>query len=127
MAHAANRRYIKKRTTRLALGAGCGSAVALLLSYFAFRLHFKLATADLIELLVVLLVALRFGFWQGTSSSLVAVANPRGVLPNWQAPSRRTCIRSVIVDGLENRQRTIGSAWSSNGSALESRLGSCPI
>src|ERR1700691_246289 len=57
---------------------------------------------------------------EATSSSLVAVANPRGVLPNWQAPSLRTCIRSVIVDGLENRQRTIGSAWSSNGSALES-------
>jgi two-component system, OmpR family, sensor histidine kinase KdpD len=74
MAHAANLRSRTKRTTRLALGAGWGSAVALLLSYFAFRLHFKLATADLIELLVVLLVALRFGFWEATSSSLVAVA-----------------------------------------------------
>ncbi len=74
MAHAANRRNGRKRTTRLALGAGCGSAVALLLNYFAFRLHFKLATADLIDLLVVLLVALRFGFWEATSSSLVAVA-----------------------------------------------------
>jgi hypothetical protein len=28
----------------------------------------------------------------------------------------------VIVDGLKSRQRTIGSAWSSDGSALESRL-----
>ena len=45
-----------------------------------------------------------------TSRSLGHCANPRGGLPNWQAPSRRTCIRSVIVDGLENRQRTIGSA-----------------
>ena len=28
---------------------------------------------------------------------------------------------------LESRPRTIGSDWSSDGSALESRLGSCPI
>jgi hypothetical protein len=34
---------------------------------------------------------------------------------------------SAIVDGLESRQRTIGSAWSSDETALESRLGSCPI
>jgi hypothetical protein len=39
------------------------------------------------------------------------------VLPNWQAPSH--C--------LERGQRTIGFAWWSDGSALESRLGSWPI
>lgn len=32
-----------------------------------------------------------------------------------------------MVDGFESRQRTIGSAWSSDESALESRLRSCPI
>jgi len=34
------------------------------------------------------------------------------------APSNRTCIRSAILNGLESRQRTIGSPWSSDGSAL---------
>ncbi len=43
------------------------------------------------------------------------------------ATSNRTCVRSAIVDGLESRQRTIRFPWSSDGSALESRLGSCPI
>ena len=32
-----------------------------------------------------------------------------------------TRVRLAIVDGLQSRQRTIGSAWSSDGSAFESR------
>jgi hypothetical protein len=34
-------------------------------------------------------------------------------------------LRSAIVDGPESSQRTIGSVWSSDENALESRLGSC--
>jgi hypothetical protein len=60
-----------------------------------------------------------------SSDSTFACGN--GSAWNWRAPSHCTRVRSAIVDGLESRQRTIGSAWSSDGSALESRLGSCPI
>jgi two-component system sensor histidine kinase KdpD len=65
-----------KRKTMLRLVAGVvgGPAAALLISYCAFRLHFNLSTAGSIDLLVVVLTALRFGFWEATGSSLVAIA-----------------------------------------------------
>src|SRR5438034_8881868 len=61
-----------------------------------------------------------------TTNSSSNYADPRSVLPNWR-PRTAPVSESAIVDGLESRQRTIGSPWSSDGSALESRLGSCPI
>lgn len=62
-----------KRTLRLVVGAVTGPAAALLLSYCAFRLHFNLSTAGSIDLLVLVLTALRFGFWEATGSSLAAI------------------------------------------------------
>lgn len=56
------------------VGAAGGPAAALFLSYCAFRAHVNLATAGSIDLLVVVLTALRFGFWEATGSSLVAIA-----------------------------------------------------
>jgi two-component system sensor histidine kinase KdpD len=63
-----------KKTIRPALGVVAGSAVALLVSYCAFRLHFDLSTAGFIDLLTVVLTALKFGFWEATGLSFVAVA-----------------------------------------------------
>ena len=45
-----------------------------LVSYCAFRLHFNLPTAGFIDLLIVVLTALKFGFWEATGCSFVAVA-----------------------------------------------------
>lgn len=64
-----------ERMTRLLGGACAGTAAVLLLSYCGFRLHFNLSTADSIDLLIVVIVALKFGFWEATASSLVAVAS----------------------------------------------------
>jgi two-component system, OmpR family, sensor histidine kinase KdpD len=64
----------RKRTLRFVAGAVAGPAAALLLSYCAFRLHFNLATAGSIDLLVVVLTALQFGLWEATGSSVVAIA-----------------------------------------------------
>jgi two-component system, OmpR family, sensor histidine kinase KdpD len=61
-----------RRTIRLVRGIGAGSAVTLFVSYCAFRLHFNLSTAGSIDLLIVVLVALKVGFWEATGSSLVA-------------------------------------------------------
>lgn len=64
----------RKITLRLVVGAVAGPAAALFLSYCAFRLHFNLSTAGSIDLLVVVLTALRFGFWEATCSSLAGIA-----------------------------------------------------
>ena len=64
----------RKRTLRLVAGAVAGPSAALLLCYCAFRLHFNLSTAGSIDLLVVVLTALRFGFWEATGSSLAGIA-----------------------------------------------------
>ena len=64
----------KNRALRLAFGTGVGAAVALLTSYCAFRLHSNLPTAGFIDLLIVVLTALKFGFWEATGSSFFAVA-----------------------------------------------------
>ena len=64
----------RKRTFRFVAGAVAGPAAALLLSHCAFRLHFNLATVGSIDLLVVVLTALRFGLWEATGSSVVAIA-----------------------------------------------------
>jgi two-component system, OmpR family, sensor histidine kinase KdpD len=62
------------RAVRLTIKAGLGSAIALLASYCGFRLHFNLPTAGFIDLLIVVLTALKFGFWEATGCSFVAVA-----------------------------------------------------
>lgn len=64
----------RKSNLQLVLGAGYGSGAVLLLSYCAFRLHLSLSTAGSLDLLVVVLTALRIGFWEATSSSIVAFA-----------------------------------------------------
>lgn len=64
----------RKRTLRLVAGAVAGPSAALLLCYCAFRLHFNLSTAGSIDRLVVVLTALRFGFWEATGSSLAGIA-----------------------------------------------------
>jgi two-component system sensor histidine kinase KdpD len=55
-------------------GAAIGSAVALVGSFCAYRLHFNLSAAASIDILIVLFVTLRFGFWQATATSFAAVA-----------------------------------------------------
>ena len=65
---------LKKAVRRVVL-ALAGPMVALFLNYCVFRLHFNLSTAGSINLLVVVLTALRFGFWEATGSSFVAVAS----------------------------------------------------
>jgi len=56
------------------VGPVAGPAAALFLSYCGFRLHFNLSTAGSIDLLIVVLTALRFGFWEATGSSVAAIA-----------------------------------------------------
>jgi two-component system sensor histidine kinase KdpD len=63
-----------KRALRLVVGAVAGPWIALLAGYGAFRVHFNLSTAGFIELLVVVLIAVNFGFWEATSSSLAGIA-----------------------------------------------------
>ena len=68
------RTQITNRLFRLMIGIGSGSALALLVSYGAFRFHFNLPTAGFIALLIVVLTALKFGFWEATGCSFIAVA-----------------------------------------------------
>jgi two-component system, OmpR family, sensor histidine kinase KdpD len=82
------------RTIRLASGAGLGSAAVLLVSYCSFRFHFNLPTAGFVDLLIVVVTALNFGFFEATGSSLVAVA----CLDYFFAPP----IHSFHVDDPEN-------------------------
>jgi hypothetical protein len=53
-------------------GTAIGSAVVLLMSFCAYRLHFNLAGAASLEIVIVLFITLRFGFWQATATSLAA-------------------------------------------------------
>jgi two-component system, OmpR family, sensor histidine kinase KdpD len=76
------------------IGAGSGSAAALLASYCAFRSHVNLSTAGFIELLIVVLTAFKFGFWDATGCSFAAVA----CLDYFFAPP----IHSLRVDDPEN-------------------------
>jgi two-component system, OmpR family, sensor histidine kinase KdpD len=76
------------------IGVGSGSAAALLASYCAFRSHVNLPTAGFIELLIVVLTALKFGFWEATGCSFAAVA----CLDYFFAPP----IHSLRVDDPEN-------------------------
>ena len=55
-------------------GTAIGSAVVLLLSFCAYRLHFNLSAAASLDILIVFFVALRFDFWQATATSFAAVA-----------------------------------------------------
>jgi two-component system sensor histidine kinase KdpD len=64
----------KREAVRSVARAAAGPATALLLNYCAFRLHLNLSTASSTSLLVIVLTALKFGFWEATGSSLVAVA-----------------------------------------------------
>lgn len=59
---------------RLLLGALAGIVVVLFVSCCAFRLHFNLASAASLDILIVLFVTLWFGFWQATATSFAAVA-----------------------------------------------------
>lgn len=61
-------------TLRLTTGIGLGSIIALIASYCAFRFHFNFPTAGFIDLLIVVLTALRFGFWEATGCSFAALA-----------------------------------------------------
>jgi two-component system sensor histidine kinase KdpD len=83
-----------RRTIRLVRGVGAGSAVTLFVSYCVFQLHFNLSTAGSIDLLIVVLIALKVGFWEATGSSLVAV----GCLAYFFAPP----ILSLRVADPEN-------------------------
>jgi two-component system, OmpR family, sensor histidine kinase KdpD len=51
-----------------------GSAVVLLLSLCAYRLHFNLSAAASLDIVIVLFITLWFGFWQATATSFAAVA-----------------------------------------------------
>jgi two-component system, OmpR family, sensor histidine kinase KdpD len=82
------------RASRLIIGASSGSAIVLVASYCAFRSHFNLPTAGFIDLLIVVLTALKFGFWEATGSSFAAVA----CLAYFFAPP----IYSFRVDDPEN-------------------------
>src|ERR1700689_3767018 len=68
----------RKKTFRSVMGTVvglvAGPAAALFLSYCGFRLHFNLSIAGSIDLLIVVLTALRFGFWEATGSSVAAIA-----------------------------------------------------
>lgn len=64
----------QREAVRSAVRAVAGPAVALLLNYCTFRLHFNFSTASSINLLVIVVTALKFGFWEATGSSLAAVA-----------------------------------------------------
>jgi two-component system, OmpR family, sensor histidine kinase KdpD len=55
-------------------GAAIGSAVVLLVSFSAYRLHFNLSAAASLDILIVLFITLWFGFWQATATSFAAVA-----------------------------------------------------
>ena len=84
----------KNRALRLTIGTGLGSAVALIATYCAFRLHWNFQTAGFIDLLIVTLTALKFGFWEATGRSFVAV----GCLDYFFAPP----IYSLHVADPEN-------------------------
>ena len=62
------------RTLRMPIGIGSGSVIALIASYCAFQFHFNFPTAGFIDLLIVVWTALKFGFWEATGCSFVAVA-----------------------------------------------------
>jgi len=62
----------KKKALQSAFSLVAGSALVLLLNYCAFRLHLNFSAASSISLLVVVLTALRLGFWLATGTSLVA-------------------------------------------------------
>ena len=62
------------RAVRLIQGAAVGSALVVLVSYCAFRLHFNLSAAGSLDLLIVVSIALKSGFWEATGSSIVAFA-----------------------------------------------------
>ena len=51
-----------------------GSAAALLLTLFAYRLHFNLSSATSIHLFLVVVIALRWGFLEASIVSLLSVA-----------------------------------------------------
>jgi two-component system, OmpR family, sensor histidine kinase KdpD len=82
------------RALRLTIGAVLGSAIALVATYTAFRFHYNFPAAGFIELLVVVSTALRYGFWEATGCSVVAVA----CLDYFFAPP----IRSLHVADPEN-------------------------
>jgi PAS domain S-box-containing protein len=63
-----------KSALRSLFGAVVGFVVVLLVNYCSFRLHFNLASAASVDIVIVLLITLWFGFWQATATSIAAVA-----------------------------------------------------
>ena len=55
-------------------GVAIESAVVLMVSFCAYRLHFNLSAAASLDILIILFVTLWFGFWQATATSFAAVA-----------------------------------------------------
>jgi two-component system sensor histidine kinase KdpD len=53
--------------------ASCAALCAL--TYAGFNLHFNLTTISFLDLLLVVLVALRYGLWQSTTMSVLAAAS----------------------------------------------------
>ena len=64
----------KRSWMQLLAQCAIGSAAIAVTTFVAFRLHFPLATAGFIYLLVVVVVSLLYGIWQATFISLVAVS-----------------------------------------------------
>jgi two-component system, OmpR family, sensor histidine kinase KdpD len=62
----------KKKTPQSAYALLIGSALVLGLNYCAFRLHLNLSAASSISLLLIVMTALRFGFWPASGASVVA-------------------------------------------------------
>jgi two-component system, OmpR family, sensor histidine kinase KdpD len=55
-------------------GAAIGPAVVLLVSFCTYHLRFNLSAAASLDILIILLITLWFGFWQATATSFAAVA-----------------------------------------------------
>lgn len=55
-------------------GALIGSAIVVLVSLCAYRLHFNLSAAASLDVLIVFFITVWFGFWQATATSFAAVA-----------------------------------------------------
>jgi two-component system sensor histidine kinase KdpD len=64
--------HLRRQAT--VVGQAVGGAIAIaLLTIAAYFLHFELSSAGFLDLLVVVLIALAWGFWQATVTSLIAV------------------------------------------------------
>src|ERR1039458_3987012 len=67
--------YQRAVRAKLAVLRGClaGLAAVVLVTFCAFRLHLNLSTAGYLYLLIVVMVAVIWGFWEASVTSLIAV------------------------------------------------------